>query len=67
MLFVSRIEKHTVDIDGPNTTDMAIVGAETFTIVRVPNIDNLVFGNRKEQIALTIVFDLGERTCMSLE
>jgi len=38
---------------------VSIVGSETLSIVREPDVDDVVFGAGKEEIALLIEFYLG--------
>jgi hypothetical protein len=35
--------------------------------VRVPHISDLIFGDRKEQITLSVIFDLSQRTGVTLK
>jgi hypothetical protein len=57
----------TVDIDGPDSTLMAVITSKTLAIMRIPNVDNLVLGDREEKITFTIVLDLRQRTSVTLQ
>lgn len=48
----------TVDVDGPDGTVVAVVGAESLPVVRVPGVDDMVLGAREEEVALCVVLDL---------
>lgn len=44
-----------VDIDGPDGTDMAVVGAETLAVVGEPDTDLLILGDGEDQVAIEVV------------
>ena len=44
-----------LDIDGPDGTDVAVVGAETLAIVREPGADLLVLGDGEDDVAVEVV------------
>jgi len=46
---------------------VSVVGTEALSVVREPDIDDVVFGTGKEEVALLIEFDLGERPLVSCE
>jgi hypothetical protein len=56
----------TVDINGPNSSNVAVVSSKTLAIMRIPDVDNLVLGDREEKIAFAIVLDLCQRTSVTL-
>ena len=58
--------EHTVDVDCPDCSDMAIVCAQSFSIVRIPDIHDVVLRGREQQIAVCIEDDLGQRPFVSL-
>jgi hypothetical protein len=57
----------TVNIDGPHCTNVAVICSKTLAIVRVPDIDDLVLGDREQEIAFAIVLDLCKRTSVTLQ
>lgn len=44
-----------VDIDGPDGTNVAVVGSETLAIVRKPSANLLILGNGEDDIAIEVV------------
>lgn len=48
----------TIDVYCPNCPVVSVVGPETLSIVREPDVDDVVFGTGKEEIALLIEFYL---------
>jgi hypothetical protein len=54
-----RMRTRTVDVYCPDRPVVSVVGSETFSIVRKPDIDDVVLGAGKEEIALFIEFYLG--------
>jgi hypothetical protein len=54
-----RMHTRTVDVYCPNRPVVSVVGSETLSIVREPDVDDVVFGAGKEEIALLIEFYLG--------
>ena len=44
-----------VDIDSPDSTNVAMVGAETLAVVRVPYANLLILGDREDEIAIEVV------------
>ena len=44
-----------VDVDGPDGTDMAVVGSETLAVVREPGADLLVLGDGEDEVAIEVV------------
>lgn len=53
-----RTSRLTVNVDRPDGPVVALVGAEALSIVRVPNVDNVVLGRGEEEVALGVVLDL---------
>lgn len=49
-----------VDIDGPDGTNVAVVGSETLAIVRKPGANLLILGDREDDIAIEVVAVDGE-------
>jgi hypothetical protein len=56
-----------IDVNAPDSTVVAIIGAKAFAINRKPNVWLLVFGSREEKITLTVVFDLRDGTLVALQ
>lgn len=44
-----------VDVDSPYRTDMAVVGSETFAIVREPCANVLILGDGEDDVAIVII------------
>ena len=55
----------TVDVYCPNGAVVPVVGPETLSVVREPDVDDVVFGARKEEIALLVEFYLRKGPLMS--
>jgi hypothetical protein len=51
-------KRRTIDVYCPNCPIVPVVGPETFSIVGEPDVDDVVFGAGKEEIALLIEFYL---------
>ena len=56
-----------VDVNAPDGTVAAVVGAEAFAVDGEPGVDGLVLARREEQIAFPIVLDLRDRTLVALQ
>jgi hypothetical protein len=56
-----------MDVDSPHCSDMAIVRAESLSIVGIPHIHNVVLGSREQEIAVRIEDDLGQRPLVALQ
>jgi hypothetical protein len=63
----SAEEIRTVHINSPYSPIVTLVGAESFTIVSIPDVDHQVLRTGEEEIAFSIVLDLCERTLVSLK
>ena len=57
---VGREETRTVDVYCPNGAVVSAVGPETLSVVREPDIYDVVFGGGEEEIALLVEFYLRE-------
>lgn len=44
-----------VDVDGPDGTDVAMVCSEALAVVRVPDADLLVLGDREDEVAIEVI------------
>ncbi len=51
----------------PDDTVVSVVGSETFAVSRKPNIARLVLSSCEQQIAFGVVFDLSERSSVTLQ
>ena len=60
-----RWETRTVDVYCPNGAVVPVVGPETLSVVREPDVDNVVFGAGEEEIALLVEFYLRKGPLMS--
>jgi hypothetical protein len=56
-----------MDVNSPHCSDMAIVRAESFSIVGIPHIHNVVLGGREQEIAVRIEDDLGQGPLVALQ
>lgn len=54
-----------VDIDRPDGTGVALQGAETLAVDRVPDTGDVIFGTGEHQVTLTVVLDLREGTLVA--
>lgn len=51
-----------VDVDGPDGTLVALVGAQALAIVTEPGADMLILGDGEEKVAVAVELDLRQRT-----
>lgn len=56
-----------VDVNAPDGTVVAIVRAQSFAVDREPHVGLFVFGRREQQVSISIVLDLRERSLVTLQ
>lgn len=57
----------TININRPHSTSVSIVCSQTFTIVCEPNTALGVFAGGEDQISLSVVFDIGDGSLVTLQ
>lgn len=64
----ARHEVHglPVDVDTPDGSVVAVVRAQTLAVYREPYVRLLVFGRREQQVSISVVLDLSDRSFVSL-
>lgn len=48
----------TINVNGPDGSVVTVVGSQSFTVVRVPDVDDVVLGCGEEEVTLGIVLNL---------
>ena len=61
----SEEEERTIHIKRPHGALMPVVRAQSFPIIREPDVDDMVLGAGEEEIALLVELDLRERTLVA--
>ena len=57
--------RRTVNVNRPDCAVVSIVRAQPFSVIREPDVDNMVLRACKEEITLTVKLDLCERPFVS--
>ena len=59
--------KDTVDVETPDSSIVALVCTQSFTIHRIPHIWLRIFSTWKEQVTFPVVFDLSNGPFMAVQ
>jgi hypothetical protein len=58
-------KRHTINIDRPDRSIVAIVSSEALAVVCEPDVDYMVSGARKEEVTLLVELNLGQSSFMA--